>query len=255
VIPFRFFRLAFLNLIHVERIRGVFSWVLVICTFNHAQAQLHALEILEKALKVHDPKHKWAKLDATFDMRIMRERTNDRYFSIYLNIPRKTFRYIVNTDSLKTEQVFIGSTFGVSLNESPQVSTQDSLKYDLTRARTQYLKEVYEYLMLLPMRLKNDLQFLAPTVTEESFNSEPCYKIAMLYEPRSESETWYFYISKSTFRLAGYQFFLKDLQKDGEYIYLSDYEWFKGLLIPKTKTWYWNKDRTFFRTDSVLGWK
>jgi DNA-directed RNA polymerase delta subunit len=106
--------------------------------------------------------------------------------------------------------------------------------------------------MLLPMRLKEDLSYLSKSYTEEKFNEKPCYKLTFSYPPVGENETWYFFISKEDFRLEGYQFFQKDILSDGEFIYLSDYKWIKGLLVPKVKKWYWNKDGSFFRTDTIL---
>jgi Family of unknown function (DUF6503) len=220
-----------------------------------AQAQLSALEILQKSIKVHDPKNRWEKLNTAFEMSIVREKVADRYFIIHLNLPQKSFAYEVKNDSLHYKQGFVGSKHEAFLNERTELSEAEIKKYDLSQARTQYLREVYEYLMLLPMRLQNDVKFLSDKVQEEVFNQKACYKITVQYEPADKNETWHFFIDKQTFVLHGYQFYLKDKTTNGEYIYLEDYQTIERILMPKTKRWYWNKDGSFFRTDRILGVK
>jgi hypothetical protein len=162
------------------------------------------------------------------------------------------FQYEVKNDSLHYVQGFKGDKFSAILNGKTDISEANIKKYDLTPTRTQYLKEVYEYLLLLPMRLEKDTAFLSPNYTTEDFNKAKCYKLTVQYEPSNENETWHFFIDTQTFMLHGYQFYLKDKTTNGEYIYLEDYTTFKGILMPKTKRWYWNKDNSFFRTDRIL---
>jgi hypothetical protein len=228
--------------------------ILSLLLFIHlqAQAQFSAVEILQKSVKTHDPKQKWEKLKADFEMSIVREKTADRFFTIRLNLPQKSFFYEVKNDSLQFFQGFQGGNFEVSLNGKKDLTPEEIKKHDLSQTRTQYLREVYEYLLLLPMRLKNDVKFLSNEVTEEVFNEKSCYKITIQYEPINENETWHFFIDKQSFVLHGYQFYLKDKTSNGEFIYLEDYQDFKGILMPKIKRWYWNKDGSFFRTDQIL---
>lgn len=217
-----------------------------------AQTQFSAVEILEKSIKVHDPKNRWKRLEAAFEMGIVRENATDRFFTIHLNLPQKSFMYEVKNDSLHYRQGFRDTSHHVFLNGETSVPAQLISRYELGKKRTQYLREVYEYLLLLPMRLQTDMKFLSKDVSTEEFNQQRCYKITLNYEPINENETWHFFIDQQTFVLHGYQFYLKDKSTNGEYIYTTDYEWLKGILVPKTKRWYWNKDRSFFRTDRIL---
>jgi hypothetical protein len=185
-------------------------------------------------------------------MSIVREKTADRYFTVHLNLPQKSFVYEVKNDSLHFRQGFEGNTHQVFLNGKTHLTEAEIKQYDLGQARTQYLKEVYEYLLLLPMRLKNDIKFLSDEVSEDVFNQKVCYKITIRYEPTNENETWHFFIDKQTFVLHGYQFYLKDKATDGEFIHLDDYTTHKNILFAKTKRWYWNKDGSFFRTDRLM---
>jgi hypothetical protein len=216
------------------------------------KAQLSAIDILKKSIAVHDPQKRWQSLKAEFDMSIMREKQADRFFTIQLNLPKKVFQYEVKNDALHYRQGFKGTTFKAVFNGKSVISDSIIKKYDLTRNRTQYMKEVYEYLLLLPMRLQHDTASLSASYATEDFNKTKCYKLTIQYEPINENETWYFFIDTETFILKGYQFYVKDKSTNGEYIYLEDYTSFKGILMPKTKRWYWNKDDSFFRTDRII---
>jgi lipopolysaccharide export LptBFGC system permease protein LptF len=217
-----------------------------------AQAQQTAYEILQKSIKTHDPRGRWQRLKAEFDMSIIREKQADRFFTVVLNVPKKQFAYQVKTDTLNYAQGFNGNNFEISFNKSKDIPETAIKKYDLTQTRTQYLREVYEYLLLLPMRLQNDAALLSKDYTIETFNNITCYKLTIQYEPVSENETWHFFIDNQSFILRGYQFYVKDKTINGEYIYLEDYTQVKSILMPKTKKWYWNKDNSFFRTDRIL---
>jgi hypothetical protein len=105
------------------------------------------------------------------------------------------------------------------------------------------------------MRLNNDFSYLSDEYYVVTFNNKLCYKLTIQYPPKGENETWYFFINKENYLLEGYQFYEKDIESDGEYIYLSDYEWIKGILMPKIKHWFWNKDGSYFRTDRILKFK
>ncbi|MDZ7880544.1 MAG: DUF6503 family protein [Saprospiraceae bacterium] len=217
-----------------------------------AKAQLTAVEILQKTIKVHDTKHRWQKLKANFDMRIVRDKHADRYFTIGLNLPKKSFFYKVKTDSVQYAQGFEKEKLVVELNGKTDISEINIKKHDLSQTRTQYLKEVYEYLLLLPMRLQMDKALLSKNYSTEVFNNANCYKLTIQYEPINENETWHFFIDTQNFMLKGYQFYVKDKTTNGEYIYLEDYALTKGILMPKTKRWFWNKDNSVFRTDRIL---
>ena len=170
-----------------------------------AQAQQTAYQILQKSIKTHDHRGRWQKLKAEFDMRIVREKQADRFFTIALNVPQKRFAYQVKTDTLNYAQGFKGNKFNVLFNGSSDISEATIKKYDLTQTRTQYLKEVYEYLLLLPMRLQNDTTFLSKDYTIEPFNGTPCYKLTIHYEPVGENETWHFFIDNQSFMCFSYQ--------------------------------------------------
>jgi hypothetical protein len=211
-------------------------------------AQISAVQILNKCITVHDPDRQALTLKADFMMNIVRKNAADRVFT------KDDFSYSVNTDTLVYKQEVKKGKFKAKIN-GKKPSESEIKKYNLDEERTIYLKEVYEYMMLLPMRLEKDIKYLKDQVEEEEFKGRQCYKLTIQYLPEQENETWHFYIDKSNFMLQGYQFYLMDSNTNGEYIYLENYTKIKKMLIPKTKLWYWNKDKSYFRTDLILNAK
>jgi hypothetical protein len=208
--------------------------------------------ILSKCISVHDPDDQWQKLDASFDMSIKRDGHADRFFSIYFNRRKNHFKYLVNLDSVNYSQAFFDKKHKILINRNEVSDTAMINKYNLKPDRTKYLQEVYEYLFGVPMVLKNDLLYLSEDVGSQLFNDKDCHVLTFDYLPKDNNETWLFFINKSSYLLEGYQFFDQDIKSDGEFIFLKDQFRSKNILFPREKHWYWNKDDSFFRTDSII---
>lgn len=222
-------------------------------TFGQVRTQsLSAEQILQKCIQRHDPMHKWQTFKGKFDMSIVRAGHQDRFFTIGFDKKKDAFTYAVDTDSIRYEQSVSKGKFVQSINGNADIDEKTISQYQLTPQRTQYLKEVYDYLFGVPMRLNDDISMLNDTVKSVSFNTVDCFQLTFEYLPVGENETWYFFINSTSYTLEGYQFFKDDINTDGEFILLKDYEVLYDLLIAKTKLWYWNKDGSFFRTDSII---
>ncbi|MEZ4983776.1 MAG: DUF6503 family protein [Saprospiraceae bacterium] len=215
-------------------------------------AQPTALAILDQSINAHDPNRHWKELQAQFNMQIERDGHPLRQFSVTLDVPQGNFEYAVKNDSLSYAQGFHEGLFYAQINEKTPDNEAITTNLGLTEDRTKYLQKVYEYLLLLPMRLERDTADLLPTYSIVDFNGSSCYQLTVAYQPEGENETWHFFIDKENHLLRGYQFFLKDISSDGEYIILDHYKEVQGVNIPFTKRWYWNKDRSFFRTDTIF---
>lgn len=228
------------------------SIVILMMSISHlTSGQLAANEILKKCIQKHDPKKKWKNMKASFDIGIKRDGATDRQFTVSLNTSKRIFSYEVKSDTLQYAQGYDGKEFWNMLNGQSHLSDDLITKYNLGIPRTQYLKDVYEYLLLLPMRLEYDTEHLSEQVEDVIFNHKSCFKITINYEPVAEKEIWHFFIEKQFYLLVGLQFYLKDPKTNGEYIYLENFENHKGILMPMVKKWYWNKDDSFFRTDQI----
>jgi hypothetical protein len=201
---------------------------------------------------VHDPKNKWSKSLIKADLKITRQGHEDRKFNISIRPSGKHFEYKVAKEKYGFVQGIKNDKFYTKFNNEKIIARDTIKKYDLTEERTRYLKRVYEYFFGLPMRLIQDTSYLLKDYKSVEFNGQKCYEISIQYEPSDKNERWDFYINKETNLVVGCKFYVKDPNTNGEYIYFSEFEDYKGILFPKTKDWYWNKDKSYFRKDKVL---
>jgi hypothetical protein len=229
-----------------------FFLLLPVAFFCCGDPVLTPTSLLEKSIEAHDPNNYWPQLNNRFHMSIKRDGQAERHFSILINNPEGIFEYALQQGDSTISQGVERGKYYVSINSTPNVTSEIKSKFRLTEERTQYLKEVYEYLYGVPMKLKDPGTIIDPSFIEETFNSQLCWVIKVTYDPSTEGETWYFYINKDTYLLAGYRFYFDESKGDGEFIYIEGYESLNGLKLPWLKKWHWNKDSVYFRTDELL---
>jgi hypothetical protein len=111
---------------------------------------------------------------------------------------------------------------------------------------------VYNYLFGLPFKLKDPGVILKEKYIETEFNGKQCYELAIEFDKNIGADQWYFYFDKKDFLLAGYKFHHDVSKKDGEFIYLNDYEKINGIIMAKTKKWHWNQTNEHFSTDKLV---
>jgi hypothetical protein len=228
------------------------SVLLPIAFFCCSDPSLTPASLLEKSIEAHDPNNYWQQLNNRFYMSIKRDGQADRYFSILINNTEDEFEYALQKgDSIISQRIKKGQSY-YAINGDANMSEEIKEKYQLNNERTLYMKEVYEYLYGVPMKLKDPGTIVGPVLNEETFNGKECWLVKVTYDPSTEGETWYFYIDKETFLLAGYRFYFDESKGDGEFIYIEGYESLNGLKLPRLKKWHWNKDSVYFRTDELL---
>ena len=212
---------------------------------------LTAKEVLTRTLERHGSPKKWNKTSIQWAISIARKGAKDRHFQVATNFSTRDFVYAVQSDTISYKQGYQNGLFQFSVNGKTEISDAVKKTLDITTNRTTYLKEVYFYLLGLPFILQKDTSLLDSDTHLVTFNTKKCYKLTFRYLPIDENETWEFYIDEVNFQLVGYRFYVKAPSTNGEYIYLDDYKKWKGFLIPMKRTWYWNKDGTYFRTDQI----
>ncbi|MEQ8418049.1 MAG: DUF6503 family protein [Imperialibacter sp.] len=226
--------------------------LILLLLFSCDKPSLTPASLLEKSIEAHDSSNYWPQLNNRFHMSIKRDGQADRYFSVLINNPEDIFEYALQQgDSTVTQGVKQGSYY-YAINGDSNLSSEAKEKYQLNNDRTLYMKEVYEYLYGIPMKLKDPGTIVDPVLNEETFNGKECWVIKVTYDPSTDGETWYFYIDKETFLLAGCRFYFDESKGDGEFIFVEGYESLNGLKLPKLKKWHWNKDSGYFRTDELL---
>lgn len=212
---------------------------------------LTAFDIVSKSINAHDPNNSFEKFKGRFNYQIERDKQATRNFTLVFNKPKDSFEYIVNTDSVSFKQKIEKGKCYLEANNKKKISSDLIKKYDITCERTRYLEKVYNYLFGLPFKLKDPGVIISEQFSEKVFNGKTCYEITVEFDKNTGSDHWYFYFDKVDFLLAGYKFHHDVSKKDGEFIYLSDYEKINGIMMAKTKKWHWNQTNEHFRTDKL----
>jgi hypothetical protein len=220
--------------------------------FGIFKQNLSATDIVSKSINAHDSSNNFGKFQGTFLYQIERQNQTTRNFSLVFDKRKSSFSYIVNTDSVSFKQKFIKGKCILEANNSKLLSPDLVKKYDITCERTQYLEKVYNYLFGLPFKLKDPGVILKEKYIETEFNGKQCYELAIEFDKNIGADQWYFYFDKKDFLLAGYKFHHDVSKKDGEFIYLNDYEKINGIIMAKTKKWHWNQTNEHFSTDKLV---
>lgn len=209
-------------------------------------------ELLNKAIGYHDPLNQWSKAG----MRGYIEQTLPDKTSSQVSFEFKNggdyFAYAKTTEGNKVERVVNGNVCTHKVNGSEDLSDKQIEENRLSCERTQRIRNYYVYLYGLPMKLKDPGTFVDEQVTTVQFLEREYLRLKVTYDSSVGNDTWYFYFNPETYGMEAYQFYHDESKNDGEYITLSEIIDFQGIKIPKTRSWYINKDDAFLATDDLI---
>jgi len=210
---------------------------------------LTANQLLEKAINYHDSEGNWKNFKGKLAITMNTPNSSDRNSILFMNLPAEYFKSIVKRDNNTIESVLKKDSCNLKLNGSTVISKKyrDSLRITCDRAKM--MKDYYTYLYGLPMKLKDPGTLIAPEIIKKSFKGKEYLAIKVNYDEKVGKDTWYFYFDPKTYAMEVYQFFHDESKNDGEYILLSDLLEVNGVKMPKTRTWYYNKDDKYLGTD------
>jgi hypothetical protein len=232
-------------------ISNLFCILMSICfVLSGCKQKPTARTILDRSVQYHDPKGSWHLFDQSFSVKISREGQSDRHLGITLNRVDKKFTYKI-IDTLTSIHHWVRDTcISQLISNSRDTIGAFKILYDCPRVRILY--QTYEYLTGLPMKWLEPDARLADALQMATFDGRECWKIRTDYSGSIGTDTWYLYIDRTNYELAGYQFFHNKEPHDGEFITLSNYQKIKGeLYLPSIRKWHWNRDSLHFRTDSI----
>ena len=231
--------------------RILLVFVLVSCFF-HAFAQLSGAELLEKAIRYHDPKNNWEDFEQTLNFQQSRPDGSKSAVQVYMNNEAGQFWFYQKRDTITKRYEVIADTCKLELNGSTSISKNNAEKHRMDCKTARLYRNYYTYLWGLPMKLKDPGTIVHDKVEDETFQGVNCYKLKVTYDEGVGSDIWYFYFKKSNYALHGYKFHRDEAANDGEYITLEGEEQFSKIKFPKTRKWYYNKDQKFLGTDMLL---
>ncbi|RAJ15026.1 DUF6503 family protein [Olleya aquimaris] len=231
------------------------SIILFILSFYCSTAQtLTGQELLDKAIKYHDPNNQWKTFNDTLFVTMETPKNADRDSKIIINLPKEFFYVKAQRDTITTEYTVTKDTCKIVYNGRSKVSDALAKAKNLNCERATLYKNYYTYLYGLPMKLKDPGTTINPKVEQVTFKDKPYLKLKVTYDAAVGKDIWYFYFNPKTYAMEVYQFFKTDEDgnenpESGEYILLSETETVSDIKIPKVRAWYYNKDNLYLGTD------
>jgi len=205
--------------------------------------------LLQKSINYHDPKGKLFSSDLTFKFIETRPNGADRKTTIKCHIEKEKFNSLQKKDSLIIESNYNKGAIDFKVNGSSDISDKIKKDHRLNEKRFNMLRNYYQYLWLLPSKLKDEGTILDPAVKQVDFFGKESLQIKVTYEPKVGHDIWYFYFHPDTYALIGYRFYHDEAANDGEYILLEGETSDGKIRLPKERKWYMHKDDKYLGSD------
>ena len=222
---------------------------LLVCSVQTFGQKITGKQLLEKAIKFHDPNGNWktfkGQLFVTMETPNRPHRVSeinidlvDQLFSVKATTGKNISEYRINKD--KIDIIFNGKN-----NPSEEVLKKNKL----SKERAKMYQNYYTYLYGLPMKLKDPGTIIHKEVNLDKFLGDNYYVLKVTYDEKVGKDVWYFYFDTKTYQMMYYQFYHDEEKLDGEYIALDGIEIIKGIKMPKNRAWYYNKNQQYLGTD------
>ena len=227
-----------------------FLFTCCICYSSSSYSQsISAEEIVEKSIAYHDPNGKLLSKEVTLHLTETRPNGSDRKSEIRFNLKKEKFHLTQLKDNHKIQSIYKCGKVSFLFDGKKEVSAADIEKYKLNSNRVDMLKNYYQYLWLLPLKLKDEGSNFNPLVKKADFFGKESLEVRVTYDPGVGADVWYFYFNPNTFALQGYRFYHDEEKNDGEYIILEEEVVYSGVRIPKIRKWYTHKEDKFLGSD------
>ena len=229
--------------------RTTITFIFFLITHLATAQELTGLELLDKAIKYHDPNNQWSTFSGTLNVVMNMPDKEDRISVIDIDIPAEAFQLNTTRGDVRYTQHMKNDSCSYTMNGSSDISEEDLQNYRLTCSRTTLMKNYYTYLYGLPMKLKDPGTIIDSVVQEKTFNDKLYKVLRVTYDANVGKDIWYFYFDPQTYAMEVYQFFKNEVKNDGEYILLSGEEVISGVKMPKNRAWYYNSNNGYLATD------
>ena len=223
--------------------------LLLFLAFQSYAQELTGTQLLEKAIKFHDPNGNWETFKGELFVTMETPKNGDRKSKININLPEEYFYVKAIRDTIVTEYIVNKGICSMVINGDTDPSEELKKKHSLSCERANLYKNYYTYLYGLPMKLKDEGTIIDEKVVRKKFKGKDYLVLKANYTKEVGKDTWYFYFDPKTYAMEIYQFFKDESKNDGEYILLTDLETINEIKMPKNRAWYYNKDNGYLGTD------
>jgi hypothetical protein len=228
--------------------KNLLTFFVIFTSIISFSQELTGNQLLEKAIKFHDPKGNWETFKGELFVTMETPKNAPRKSMIKINFPDEYFLVKAVRDTVITEYIIQKDKCSSAINGNKNPSDELKKKYNLNCERAKLFKNYYTYLYGLPMKLKDEGTIIDQKVVRKIFKGKEYLVLKATYSKEVGKDTWYFYFNPKTYAMEIYQFF-KEKKDSGEYILLSGLETIKDIKMPKNRAWYFNKNDSYLGID------
>jgi len=235
----------------MKKINLAISVLLIFFTTQLIAQNPTAKEILQKSIAYHDPKGKVMTQEVKLLLNEPRPDGAARNSTLVSNLSKEYFSIDRVAGDHKIKMTLEKGNFSGSLDGNTDISQEEITKHKITKERLTLLRDYYQYLWFLPMKLNDPGTILGDEVLVKDFFGKEGFQIKVTYSPEVGKDTWYFYFDQSTYALIGYRFYHDESKNDGEYILLEGEVAGYNVRIPAIRKWYKHQKDEYLGEDHL----
>jgi hypothetical protein len=210
-------------------------------------------QLLDLAIKHHDPKGQWNDFSGILDISMERPDKPARHSVVSVNLPESYYKMHTKSETGETIFELDHGDCQITWNGKTDFSEEEAKQNRLSCERAEFMRNYYVYLYGLPMKLRDPGTNVHDEVQVKTFKGKKYNVLKVTYDASVGKDIWYFYFDQQTNAMEVYQFFYDEAKNDGEYILLDGTVEFGKMKIPKDRTWITNHDEKLLGTDKLLG--
>ena len=209
-------------------------------------------EVIDAAIKYHDPKGKWGELALTINRTTSAEvdgKTVENSAVLRIDNLNNTYAGRAKYDDIPYLHVVNADTcYGIL--ENPVYAEGYDIREGLLGCETaKKMHNFFTYMLGVPMKLKDPGTNVSEKVDVKEMGDLSCYEVKVTYDPAVGKDIWLFYFNQENYQLVAAQFYKDEATKEGELIFYKDWDKVKKVKLPQTLIWEIMPGRSFLATD------
>lgn len=212
-------------------------------------SQISVTDLLKKSIKYHDSHGALMHHDITLHLNEKRPNGSDSKSTVAFNISKEWYTNTKIREGVEIKSELTKEKSIITVDGRSEYTDEEKKKYRINPDRMETMKNYYQYLWLLPIKLKDNGTIIDPQVKTKNFFGKESLEIKATYDPKVGKDVWYFYFHPETYAMQGYRFYHVEADNDGEYIILEGETTSHGVRLPKSRKWYTHKEDKFLGED------
>ncbi len=214
-----------------------------------AQQGISASEIITHSIEYHDPDGLLMSSDVSLYLNETRPDGSENKSTVSFDIRQESYAHQRKKEGATIISQLQKGVVSITLDGRSEYTEEEKEKYRINENRVEMMKNYYQYLWLLPMKLTDEGTLVDPKVETVDFFGKESIQLKVTYDPSVGKDIWYFYFHPQTYALQGYRFYHDESANDGEYILLEGETSYKNVRLPKSRKWYTHKEDKYLGDD------